>query len=266
MAKSRSGAVKLNFVTGLLHEIIVVVFGLVLPRITLQYFGSTYNGLLNSVTQFLSFSVVLRSGLGAVTNVALFKPLADGDVEAISGIMVATNKFMQKIGLLLAVIIVGFSALYPLLVLNEFGYFFSFSLILIVGAASWVENMFSIKYKILLQADQKYYVQTIVTLVAYVLSNIFSIVLIVSGFGIHVVRMGTLLGLMTTPFMLKIYVDKNYTINWKQAANDVAIKSRWDAFAQHLATIANNNIATILMTFLFPLREEIGRASCRERV
>lgn len=255
MAKSRSGAVKLNVVSGFIHEFIVIIFGLVVPRIVLSYFGSTYNGLLNSIVQFMSFSVVLRSGLGVVTTAALYKPLAEGDTKTISGIMVATDKFMQKVGWLLAGIIVAFALLYPLLVLDEFDYLFSASLILIIGAASWVENMFSIKYKILLQADQKTYVQTIVILIAYVLSNVFMIVLMVAGCGIHIVRLGALLGLMTTPFMLKLYVDRHYTIDWKQPANNVAIKSRWDAFAQQLATVANNNIPTVLMTFLFPLKE-----------
>lgn len=255
MGKSRSGAVKLNVISGFLHEFVVIIFGLIVPRIVLSYFGSAYNGLLNSIVQFMSFSVVLRSGLGVVTNAALYKPLAQGDMESVSGIMVATDKFMQKIGWLLAGIIAVFSLLYPLLVLDEFDYLFSASLILIIGAASWVENMFSVKYKVLLQADQKTYIQTIVTLIAYVLSNVFSIILMVAGCGIHVVRLGMLLGLMTTPFMLKLYVDRHYTIDWKQPANNVAIKSRWDAFAQQIATIANNNISTILMTFLFPLKE-----------
>ena len=255
MGKSRSGAVKLNVISGFVHEFVVIVFGLVVPRIVLSYFGSAYNGLLNSIVQFMSFSVVLRSGLGVVTNAALYKPLAQGDMQTVSGIMVATDKFMQKIGWLLAGIIAAFSLLYPLLVLDEFDYLFSATLILIIGAASWVENMFSIKYKVLLQADQKTYIQTIVTLIAYVLSNVFSIILMVAGCGIHIVRLGMLLGLMTTPFMLKLYVDKHYDIDWKQPANDVAIKSRWDAFAQQIATIANNNISTILMTFLFPLKE-----------
>lgn len=255
MAKSRSGAVKLNFVTGIIHELIVVVIGLLVPRITLSYFGSDYNGLLNSIVQFMSFSVVFRSGLGAVTNAALYKPIAEGDVKKISGIMVATNRFMRRVGWLLAAVIVGFAAVYPFLVLDEFSYIFTFTLILIVGMASWVENMFSIKYKILLQADQKYYIVTVVTVIAYVLSNVFTVLLMVAGFGIHIVRIGTLLGLMTTPFMLKIYVERHYTINWAEEPNDSAIKSRWDAFAQQIAMIANNNVPTVLMTFLFPLKE-----------
>ncbi len=255
MGRSRSGAVKLNVISGFLHEFVVIVFGLLVPRVVLSYFGSTYNGLLNSVVQFMSFSVVLRSGLGVVTTAALYKPLAQGDMQTVSGIMVATDRFMQKIGWLLAGIIVVFSFLYPLLVMDEFPYLFSATLILIIGAASWVENMFSVKYKVLLQADQKTYIQTFVTLIAYVLSNVFAIVLMVAGCNIHIVRFGMLVGLMTTPFMLKLYVDRHYAIDWKAPANDIAIKSRWDAFAQQIATIANNNIPTVLMTFLFPLKE-----------
>lgn len=255
MVKSRGGILKLNFITSFVQELIIVIFGLIFPRIILLFFGSTYNGLLNSVANFLAFSVVLRAGLGNVTNVALYKPLAEGNLDKISSIMVATNKFMIKVGYLLAAIILGFAFIYPFLVLDEFGYWFSFSLILIVGAASWIENMFSIKYKILLQADQKYYIITIVTIVAYVLSNIFGIILTISGFGIHIVRIGMLMGLMTTPFILKLYVERHYEINWTAKPDDEAIKSRWNALAQQLASIANNNVSTILITIILPLKE-----------
>ena len=256
MSKSRSSAVKLNVITSVANEMAVLVFGLVVPRIVLTHFGSTYNGLLNSIAQFMSFSVVLRSGMGAVTCAALYKPLAQGDTQTISGIMAATDKFMQRIGWLLAGIIAAFALLYPLLVLDEFHYLFSASLILIMGTASWVENMFSIKYKVLLQADQKTYIQTLATLIAYILGNVIAIGLMLAGCqSIHIVRFGIMLGHLSTPFMLKWYVDRHYTIDWNVPANDVAIKSRWDAFAQQISAIANNNIPTILMTFLFPLKE-----------
>lgn len=251
----RSKSLKLNMVTGLLQELVAVICGLILPRVVLAYFGSTYNGIVNSIAQFMAFSVVLRSGLGAVTNAALFKPLAEGDNATVSGIMVATKDFMNKVGWLLAACILGFAALYPLIVADEFHYWFSFTLVLIIGASSFVENMFSIKYKILLQADQKYYIQTVATVIAQVLSTVFSIVLIVVGANIHVVKLGALAGMMTTPFMLKIYVDKHYTIDWKAAPNQVALKSRWDAFAQQLAHIMNHNVATIVMTFFVSLSE-----------
>lgn len=252
---SRSKSLKLNMITGLLQELVAVICGLILPRVVLSYFGSAYNGIVNSITQFMAFSVVLRSGLGAVTNAALFKPLAEKNDKVVSGIMVATKDFMNKVGWLLALCIVGFAAIYPLIVADEFGYLFSFTLVLIIGASSFVENMFSIKYKILLQADQKYYIQTVFTVIAQVLSTVFSILLIVAGAGIHLVKLGAVVGMLSTPFMLKIYVDRHYTIDWKATPDMVAIKSRWDAFAQQLAHIMNNNVATIVMTFFVDLSE-----------
>jgi len=252
---SRSKSLKFNMVTGLMQELVAVICGLILPRIILAYFGSAYNGITNSITQFMAFSVVFRSGLGAVTNAALFQPLAEGDKLSVSRIMVATKKFMNKVGWLLILFIVGFATVYPFMVADEFGYWFSFSLVIIIGASSFVENMFSIKYKILLQSDQKEYVQTLSMVIAHVLSTVFSIVLITLGCGIHVVKLGSLLGYMTTPFMLKIYVDRHYDIDWEAEPDNVAIKSRWDAFAQQLAKIMNNNIPVIVMTLFAPLKE-----------
>lgn len=253
--RSRSYNLKLNLITGLVQELVAVICGLILPRIVLAYFGSAYNGIVNSITQFMAFAVVFRSGLGAVTNAALYKPLAEGNEKAISEIMVATKNFMNKVGLLLILFIMGFAVFYPFLVADELDYWFSFSLVVIIGASAFVENMFSIKYKILLQADQKYYIQTIFTVAAQILSTVFSIVLIVSGCGIHVVKIGALLGMMSTPFMLKFYVDRHYKIDWKAKPDNIALKSRWDAFAQQLATVVNNNVPTVIMTFFVSLGE-----------
>lgn len=252
---SRAKKLKINMVASLMYEVVVVICGMILPRVVLSYFGSTYNGIVNSITQFMGFSIVFRSGLGAVTNAALYKPLADNDVVAVSEIMVATKKFMNKVGVMLIAFIVGFAGIYSFIVMDEFSYMFTFSLVLIIGASVFVENMFSIKYKILLQADQKYYIQTIAAMIAQLLSTAFSVILIVTGFGIHVVRAGAVLGLMTTPFILKIYVDRHYDVDWNASPNNSAIKSRWDAFAQQLASVVNNNVPTIIMTLMLPMKE-----------
>lgn len=252
---SRGKKLKINMITGIIQEIIAVACGLILPRFVLSFFGSSYNGIVNSITQIMSFSIVFRSGLGAVTNAALFKPLAENDVLSVSRIMVATKNFMNKVGALLIVFILGFAFIYPLIVADEFSYWSTFLLVIVIGASSFVENMFSIKYKILLQADQKYYIQTITTVIAHILSTAFSVLLMILGFGIHFVRVGTVLGFMTTPFMLKLYVDKHYNIDWKAEPDDRAIKTRWDAFVQQLATVVNNNIATIVITVMLPPKE-----------
>lgn len=255
MQNSRIANARLNMISGLLQEVVALLCGLILPRVILVHFGSTYNGIVNSVVQFLSFSAVLRSGLGSATHAALYKPLADKNNELISGIMVATDNFMKKVGLLLAAIIVAFASVYPFAVKDEFGYLFSFSLVIIIGISTFAENMFSVKYKILLQADQKYYIQTFAVIGTQILSTVVSIVLIYMNCSIHIVRLGGALSYFSTPLFLNGYVKKHYCINWKTKANNNALKQRWNAFALQLAIIVNNNVDTVIMTLLVSLKE-----------
>lgn len=252
---NRKRNAKLNMLTGFLQEVIALICGLILPRLVLSFFGSDYNGLLNSITQFLSFSVVLRSGLGAVGHVALYKPLADGDDEAISGVMVATDKFMKKVSGILIAFILAFAIIYPFIVLDEFNYFFSFSLILIIGMSTFIENMFSIKYKVLLQADQKYYIQTLAAIIAQVLSTAVSVIIILLEGNIHLVKIGATLAFLSAPLFLTFYVKRHYNINWKAQANNLALKQRWDAFAHQLAIIINNNVDIIIITLFCSMME-----------
>ncbi len=213
--------------TGLFQELVALICGLILPRVILLHFGSAYNGIVNSVAQFLSFSTVLRSGLGSVTHAALYKPLAEKNETIVSEIIAATDRFMKKVGIVLAVLIVVFALIYPFAVIDEFDYLFSFSLVLIIGISTFAENMFSVKYKILLQADQKYYVQTLATIATQVLSTAVSVALIYMNCSIHIVRLGGAVSYFTTPLFLAGYVRKHYNINWKAKPNNVALRQRW---------------------------------------
>ena len=69
----------------MLYQLLAVVSSLILPRYFLSYFGSETNGLVNSITQFLSYIALLDLGVGAVFQSALYKPLAQNDEKEING-------------------------------------------------------------------------------------------------------------------------------------------------------------------------------------
>lgn len=244
----RSRALKLNTITTLIYEVVALVCGLVLPRIILVNFGSSLNGLVSSITQFLSFSVVLRAGVGGVTRAALFKPLADNDTDKINAIMAATGAYMRKVGLIIAGGVLAFSVIYPFMVADEYEWWYSCLMVIILGFSTFAENYFGIKNMLFLQADQKMYVQTIAATLSYLASFAISVVLILSGFDMLIVKLGTALTFLLKPLLLEIYVRKNYKLNYKVEPDNLALKNRWDAFAQQLATIINGNIDIILIT------------------
>ena len=66
----------INTMTSIMAEVVSIICGLILPRLILGAFGSSYNGITSSITQFLSCIVLLRAGVGSVTRAALYNPLS----------------------------------------------------------------------------------------------------------------------------------------------------------------------------------------------
>ncbi len=252
---NRTKSLKLNMLSGWLLEFVTFLSGLILPRLVLTTFGSSCNGMVGAISQFLGFSAVLRAGVGGVTRAALFKPLAENDQESISAVMAATQKYMQKIGLIVAAYIVVLGGAYCLVMKGEFDWWYKFAMLLIIGTGTFADNFFGIKYKILLQADQKYYVQTMTAVISSIAVAIVSVVLILLDCSLLVVKIGSTCAVLLNPLLLSIYVKKHYHLNSSAKADNSALKQRWDAFVQQLAIILNHNVDLVLLTFFVPLKE-----------
>jgi len=255
MNSSRARAIKLNMFSGWALELFALISGLILPRLVLTHFGSEANGLVSSITQYLGFAVILRAGLGGVTRAALYKPLAEKNVEQVSAIMVATQSYMRKVAMIIAGYIAIIASVFPLIAKSDYTWEYIFSMVLIIGSTTFADNFFGIKAKILLQADQKYYVQTLCTLASNVATFIISVVLIELGCSIMIVKIGAAAGSFVCPVLLNLYIKRHYRLNMKIAPDNLSIQQRWHAFAQQMAIIVNDNVALVLLTFFVDLKE-----------
>ena len=240
----------INTAAGMLEEIIAVICGFILPRLILSAFGSKYNGLTSSISQFLAYAILLRSGIGGATRAALYKPLAEHNQKEIDGIVKATDIFMKKIGLILAVSIVGFATVYPFMVKNEFGWFFTFTLFLVIGIDTFANSFFGITYLIVLQADQRIWVASIAKTVCNILNVAVASALILNDAPIHLVKLGSSLVYLIYPLFLNYYVHKRYHIDPHAEPDNKAIAQRWDAFWHQVAEfVMNNTDVTVLTAF-----------------
>ena len=163
MSQSRSKKALRNTFCQLLLEAVTAICGLILPRLILARFGSSYNGITQSITQFISCVALLKSGIGSVTRAALYKPLAQHDSTAISEVINATEKFMRKIALIFSVAVLIFAAIYPLMVAEDFSWEFAFTLVLILSISTVAQYFFGITYQMLIEADQMQLYNFIIT-------------------------------------------------------------------------------------------------------
>lgn len=251
----RSKKALLNTVIALLEEVVSIICGFILPRLILENFGSEYNGLATSITQFLRCAVLLRAGIGGATRAALYKPLAEHDKGKVDRILRATDLFMHKIAMILAALIVVTACIYPFIVDGSFEWWFVASLVLIIGISAFAESYFGITYQILLQADQRTYVFSVVKIGAVIANTAIAAALIKCGASLHGVQLGNALAYAAIPVIIHLYVRRTYQISTRVEPDMTAISQRWDAFAQQAATFMMNNAGVMVVTFFAQIAE-----------
>lgn len=252
--KSRTQKAILNTICSSIYEIISLVVGLIVPRLILTNFGSAYNGITHSISQFISYIAIMKSGIGAATKAALYKPLADKDDDKISAIIASTQKFMNKIALLFVGFVLIFACIYPLWI-DEFGWTFTSTLIIIISISTFAEYYFGFTYEMLLIADQKEYVSSIMSAIIVVLNGFFSVVLINGGFSIHVVKLAATILSSIKPVFLFLYCRKRYRIIKNARPADELMSQRWDAFAHEAAGFVRTNSDVVILTLFTNMLE-----------
>lgn len=255
MRSSRSKKAFRNTMCQLLLEAITAICGLILPRLILSYFGSTYNGIVQSISQFISCIALLKSGIGSVTRAALYKPLSKNDSIGISEIINATEQFMRRIAVIFGIFVVAFACVYPLIVSEDFSWFFAFTLVLVLSISTVAQYFFGMTYQMLIEADQNNYIIAITQMISIIANTAISALLIVLGFSIHVVKLGSAIVFVIPPVFYLLYARKKYGIDKKVPANAKLIAQRWDAFGHQLANFINNNTDIIVATVFLGVRE-----------
>ncbi len=255
MEKSRSKKALNNTIAGFSLEIVTLICGLILPRLILRAFGSSYNGITQSISQFISCITLMKAGIGGVTRAALYRPLAEGDDKTISEIVVSTERFMRRVALFFVFGVFVFACLYPVAISRDFPWLFSFSLILIISISTFVQYYFGLTYQMLLMADQKQSVISIIQIVSVVLNTVIAAILIRIGAGIHVVKLGSAAAFAMNPLLITLFVHRHYRIDKKVVPTADYIGQRWDALGHEVANFINSNTDIIVLTIFSGLKE-----------
>ena len=238
----------MNSVTSLLSQVATVVCGLVLSRLILQYFGSSTNGLVASITQFLSFISFLEMGIGAVVKSNLYKPLAEGDNEQVSRIIVSCKRFYRNVARILMVYILLLTATFPLISKSEYGFAYTAMLVVIIAVSQFAQYYFGMPYQLLLNADQHTYVFSSIVCITLLANTLLSFILMAAGAGIHLVKLATSIVYVARPLLMKWYVYRHYDLDENIVLTEEPIKQKWNGVAQHLSFVVLNNTDIVILT------------------
>lgn len=238
----------LNIFANILLQFANIFSWFIIPKIILSNFGSDVNGLVSSITQFLSYITLVEGGITGVVTATLYKPLIENNVKKISSIIKTSNIFYKKIGIIFILYCVLLAIIYPILFDINFSYFYVFSLVIILSLNLLIQYMFSITLKNLLNADKKCYVVSFVQTIILILGVILSYISIKIYPSIHLLKLLTGLLFVLQPIMFNIYVKKNYDIDNNVDEDKNLLKQRWNGFTINIAAFIHNCTDTAILT------------------
>ncbi len=185
----RSKSALKNILANLILQITAAISGLILPRFFIIAYGSTMNGMIVSVTQFISYMALVEAGVSAASIVGLYKPLADNNIVEVNRILSATKRFYYRSGIFYIALLVILVAAYPLLVKNQIDEGLTRFMIIILASSNIVDYFFLGKYKVLLMANQKGYVIMLAQTLGTALNAVITVILILQGCNVLLVKL-----------------------------------------------------------------------------
>ena len=252
---SRRRNAKINILIALLYQAVSAIVGLILPRYILLTFGSDVNGIMQSISQLLSYTVILECGIGGMVIASFYKPLAQNDDEAVSDIFNNTKGFFNKISIVFVIMLTGLVLFSKVLIKTEFDGVYVGTLALILGINYYFNYYFGITHQLLIKADQKIYIVQTIQIITIILNAVVCIIAMKAGVGIHAVKLISAFVFLLNPVVYRIYIKKHYHISKKIHDPKRQFPKKKEGVVHHISYFIHRNTDIVLLSLFCGVKE-----------
>lgn len=243
-----------NNISAAILQITTLIFGLIIPRYMIGLYGSEINGLISSSKQLVSYLQYLEVGLTATLIYSLYKPLAKRDYDEINPLVTRAKNEYEKIGLGYFIGVIVIAIIYPIILRETIGYTFMLLIIFIIGLNGVLDLITVSKYRVLLTADQKYYVVSATSIIMLILQNITSIILLLNKVPVLYVLLVPVIFYPLRSIILRSYIKRKYSeVDYKTEPSNLIMESRIDAFISGLSNTLNVSLPIVIVSLIVSL-------------
>lgn len=256
MTDSRQIRAKKNIFTSLLSQVILIICGIIVPRLMIGAFGSEAYGATSSITQFLAYITLLEGGIGGVARAVLYKPLAQNDTAVIGAIMAEIKRFFKVIAWIFAgYVLILAVCFYRISDISSLNWISTALLVLVISISTFGQYFIGISNSILLQADQKNYITNAISIASTVLNTIFIIILIQLGCNLIMVKLVSSCIFFMRPVALWLYVRRYYSFREEKVnQSEKYLTQKWTGLGQHIAYFLHSNTSIAVLTLMADLK------------
>lgn len=228
----------LNAVSAMLLTLINGLLGIVVTKLVIEYFGSDFNGLNSTANQIINVLLVIEGGFTLASNVVLFSPLGRADYKLVNNILYVTRKKFRVIGVIFAALGFGVALIYTFLVNSELNRMLILSVISMAVIPSAFNLFYATTYRVLLQTMQREYIINFANVITIGLGHICTIVMILLGGSVWLVRLITMLFALLNSILIVMYTKRNCDyLDIKDNGCDVIIPGTRDVMIQKITGI-----------------------------
>ena len=241
-----------NTVVGFGSQIIILILGLIVPRIIMTHYGSDTNGLINTFTQIFTYMALLEAGISQASRNALYKYIVKDDRDGISLIMSASRRYYRKISYIYLAAVVALSFVVPFILKTEIDYWTIFFFVIFEGLTSVIAFYFVNTWTAFLTASGKSYITNSLTLLSKVLGYGVRIALALFNINIAFIQVGYFAVSLIQLSIYYVYMHKKYGwIDYKAAPKDYKLADRNSYIVTELAmTVFSSTDMIILSIFV----------------
>lgn len=256
MVLNKKKATMLNMLVTALYQLTTALFGFILPNLLLNSYGAQLHGYTSTVNSIMSYIALINAGLAPAAVQALYEPLAKKDNKRISEVLNAIDRFYVKSGVLYSIAIIICAVVLPFIISNQIPSYLVVLLMLVIGATNTLDCFVYSKYRVLLQADQRLFIVSLVDTVAYFFRVAIQVSLIYLQQSIVIVMGIPALLVIARTIVLAQYCRKHYpSLDSSIKPDKTALSKRWSAMLHQLAGLVVYNTDVTLLTIFGSLIE-----------
>lgn len=237
MIKTKFEATIATMITSLGSSLLLMGFNVVYNQFLINYYGSSVNGLISTISQFVALFSIVEGGATTAAVVAVYRPYIKNETDKINNILYTVKVYFHKI----AIVFGGLSFIGGLIYLKLVGsplYLMDTILILVITVFSTMVSIgVNSRYIVLLSGSNKSYIVNIIYMLSKVLTWSVAIVLMVNRCNILLVYCIHGLNTVFEAIFLRIFVCLNYSqYGVRGVYNSKLLKGTKDVFFQKIAS------------------------------
>lgn len=249
--KSRTHAFLTNSFWSMALMLVTTIVGFIVPRSIIGCYGSSINGLVNSLTQLVSYISLVEAGIGAAAVFSLYGPLARGDQEMVDAIVTEAKKFYYRSGAIFTFLILGLAIGYPIAVDVPGLDALDVSIIVIsLGATGFLDFFTLAKYQVLLTASQQNWVVQVGSIVYKVLYAAIVVMMTALNFPVVWVYVCAIGAILVRTAILLLFTRHAFPHVNFSSKKKFKLDQHWDAFYLQVLGAVQSGAPVLIATFL----------------